>query len=293
MFDRRDFAGALARFDEAYALFPAPGIQFNRAQALHALGRNAEAVQALERFLKEAKDISAEKRAEAEQDLATIRSQLAAERPAAPAQAPKTAAASPTSTVTAVPSAPASPAPPATAASAPASPAPPATATTSAPPPRAVPPEAGLVASAEQRGPVEPQPAARAFSHQGQLGLSLRTDVNASGGWGVVVIPGVTYGATRHLEVGIGALIGFYKGAAAEAAMLLGAGRWKAVMGMRVPAFFVDGVQIGLQPTAGVIVDLNAHFGIAAELTVAYFPFAPDDMQTLWLVPSIRSQIRF
>src|SRR5262245_25388809 len=79
LFDAGDFAAALARFDEAYARFPAPAIHFNRAQALRALGRSAEAGQALERFLKEAKDATPEKRAQAEQQLAEIRRALASD----------------------------------------------------------------------------------------------------------------------------------------------------------------------------------------------------------------------
>lgn len=77
LFDRGDFAGALARFDEAYAKFPNAIIQFNRAQALRSLGRIVEASDAVERFLKEAIDAPVERLREGQQLLQDLQKQLA------------------------------------------------------------------------------------------------------------------------------------------------------------------------------------------------------------------------
>ena len=52
-YDKRDFEGALAEFRAAYDAHPSPAILRNVALSLKALGRNAEAIEALERMLSE------------------------------------------------------------------------------------------------------------------------------------------------------------------------------------------------------------------------------------------------
>ncbi|HET6281521.1 MAG TPA: hypothetical protein VFH73_11150 [Polyangia bacterium] len=68
---------ALAKFTEAYALFPSPKIHYNIGQA-HGLipGHEAPAYEALARFLTEAHDASPELRAAAEAQLQTLRPKL-------------------------------------------------------------------------------------------------------------------------------------------------------------------------------------------------------------------------
>jgi hypothetical protein len=56
----RDFAKALARFNEAYVLFPSPKLHYNRGLALNGLGRRADAFVSFSRFVNETKDPSPE-----------------------------------------------------------------------------------------------------------------------------------------------------------------------------------------------------------------------------------------
>ena len=56
---------ALGAFKEAYALFPSPKIHYNFGLALKGMGRNAEAMEAFDRFLAEANDASPDARARA------------------------------------------------------------------------------------------------------------------------------------------------------------------------------------------------------------------------------------
>jgi hypothetical protein len=78
LFERGDYAGALARFREAHALFPSPRIHFNMAQAHRELARPVEAIEAYRRFLADARDASSEQRADAEHAVAELLRQVAA-----------------------------------------------------------------------------------------------------------------------------------------------------------------------------------------------------------------------
>ena len=78
-------AGALAAFQEAYALFPSPKIKYDFGLAYLGLHREADALSAFEQFLAEAPDAPADKRRRAEQYRETLRARLtAAAAPARP-----------------------------------------------------------------------------------------------------------------------------------------------------------------------------------------------------------------
>ena len=114
LFQRGDYESALGAFNEAQALYPSPKIYFNLGQTYRKLDRVAEAVEAFERFLKDAPDAAPARRKDAEKFLNELRPRLAAMRAAA-AAAPVTAAPPPESAAAtaAPPVAPvASPAPP-------------------------------------------------------------------------------------------------------------------------------------------------------------------------------------
>jgi hypothetical protein len=70
--DAGDFARGLEKFEEAYALVPSPKIFFNLGIAYAGLGRNGEAYDAYERFLREATDANASNRTQARQELDRI-----------------------------------------------------------------------------------------------------------------------------------------------------------------------------------------------------------------------------
>jgi hypothetical protein len=322
-YERGDFQGALTLFDEAYSLFATPVIQFNRAQALRGLHREADAARALEHFLRDATTASPERRAEAEQDLREIqkvlgRLKIVCDTDGAevivddrmvgttPLGAPvwikagshlvKIQKAGARSFVRSIEIAATkehvveatlgtvADKPTATAVAGTAATA--ATAATTAATGGETPPADAGIAAGGSPG----QPAA--MSHARRVGLFLRADLSLIGEAGMVVVPGITYGLNHRFEVGAGALIGYYKGAVGEVRVLLLEGRWKPVVRAAVPVFVVDGAQIGLQVGAGLLVELGAHVGIVAEATGVYFPGAPSDMDKAWFIPSVGTQLR-
>lgn len=78
LFDRGDYAGALARFNEAHRIYPSPKLHFNIAESYRAMARNVEAIEAYRRFLAEASDVSGEQRAEAERHVADLSRRVSA-----------------------------------------------------------------------------------------------------------------------------------------------------------------------------------------------------------------------
>lgn len=78
LYSKGDYAAALVRFREAYALFPSYKIDYNIAVSLEALGRHAEAAEGYERFLKQGKARSPRSiRRTARSSLAALRKRLA------------------------------------------------------------------------------------------------------------------------------------------------------------------------------------------------------------------------
>ncbi|MGC4122174.1 MAG: hypothetical protein QM765_47860 [Myxococcales bacterium] len=59
LLDEGQYLEALKRFEEAYAAFPSPKLQFNLAQTLRELGRDLQALEHYERFLIEARETDA------------------------------------------------------------------------------------------------------------------------------------------------------------------------------------------------------------------------------------------
>ena len=60
LYDQGDIAGALEKFQAAYAAFPSPKLMFNIGQANRELHRHIEALEAFEKFLADAPDASSE-----------------------------------------------------------------------------------------------------------------------------------------------------------------------------------------------------------------------------------------
>lgn len=76
LFNVRNFEGALVEFQRSYELSSQPGLLYNVARTEVALGRLPEAGRTIERYLREATDLSAERRAEVEAMLVQTRSFL-------------------------------------------------------------------------------------------------------------------------------------------------------------------------------------------------------------------------
>lgn len=77
LFAVRNYEGALAEFQRSYELSGMAGLLYNLARAYQALGRYPEAARAIERYLREASDLTPERRAEVEGMLAQTRSYIA------------------------------------------------------------------------------------------------------------------------------------------------------------------------------------------------------------------------
>lgn len=77
LFNDENFSAALAEFETAYRLRPSPGVLYNIGLTQKRLFRYGEAIDALERFIKESTDLPAERRAEAEQLIAEMRALMA------------------------------------------------------------------------------------------------------------------------------------------------------------------------------------------------------------------------
>jgi PEGA domain len=76
LMDQGDDKGALAKFEEAFRLFPSPKILFNMGRAHFALHEEVEALTAFERFLDESPYAPKESREEAERVITQLRPRL-------------------------------------------------------------------------------------------------------------------------------------------------------------------------------------------------------------------------
>jgi hypothetical protein len=74
---KNQYAPALTKFDQAYALVPSPNIHYDRALAYLGLGRNADALEAFEAFLARADHPPPGTREKATRDRETLRTRVA------------------------------------------------------------------------------------------------------------------------------------------------------------------------------------------------------------------------
>jgi hypothetical protein len=76
LYQQGDVAGALEKFNAAYAAYPSPKLMFNIAQANRDLGRPVEAIEAFEKFLAGAADASSETVADVRKSVAELQRKL-------------------------------------------------------------------------------------------------------------------------------------------------------------------------------------------------------------------------
>jgi tetratricopeptide (TPR) repeat protein len=76
LFEQGEYQFALDKFEEAYAVFPSPKLQFNIAQANASLGRPVEALNAYETFVARGADASPDALADAWRSIAELRAKL-------------------------------------------------------------------------------------------------------------------------------------------------------------------------------------------------------------------------
>jgi hypothetical protein len=75
-YEQAEYAAALAKFEQAYALFPSPNLLFNIGQASRELGRPLDAIDAFERFLAEVAEAPLEMFDEAKRSVAELSTQI-------------------------------------------------------------------------------------------------------------------------------------------------------------------------------------------------------------------------
>jgi hypothetical protein len=125
----------------------------------------------------------------------------------------------------------------------------------------------------------------RSSAHDRQIGAFIEFER--------VMLPGLSYGVWRGLEIGAGAVIGYYKGPWLGLRYLLFEGPIKPGLMVAMPMFVVDGrVHPGVQAGATLQWDPSHYFGIYANLGVSYLSGADSNMGAVWFVPGIGVQVR-
>lgn len=317
LLEKGEYAGALELYQAAYARFPSPKILLNLGTVLRQLNREAEALEAYEKFLSEP---TTDRRAKSDVEniVATLR---AAVRPVlqlqvdpagarvfidgsavgeAPIDRPLDAGSHilrvekegflPTSaTVTLklgekqVVSLRLAPNPPAT--SSPGLPGdvlPPAAAAPEIPPPRRGEPEASGPSVAVRE----------TINHEGQLGLTVRSETDARTGEAGAAA-GLTWGLRPWLELGALALIQEAKGVRGTGAFLFRPDSALKPFGrIGVPVFFPDGAVAGIHGAAGLLWDLATHAGVSLDVGVEHFPTMPSLYHKTAVVVGLGVQVR-
>jgi tetratricopeptide (TPR) repeat protein len=153
---------------------------------------------------------------------------------------------------------------------------------------------AGGPTTVEAQTAPQPEPGPEAGTgHRGQIGAVLRGDTGVLPDFGLVVVPGLSYGLSDRFEIEAGALIGQFKGGWAGARYFFSTGSLKPLASLGFPLFSVHGsLTPGIQPGLGLQWDADRHFGLFADVTVSYFPGASDGLGKLWLVPVLGVQGR-
>jgi len=147
-------------------------------------------------------------------------------------------------------------------------------------------------------GPVAtPRPAADTvgpppgLTHRGQLGAVARADIDGRGR-GVAGAFGLSFGVGDHVELSASALVGRDKGVEPALTVLVLQGAVKPRLSAGVPIFFVDGPRPGARIGAGVEWDPIRYFGAFAEAAVSFFPSAPHGYDHVVFIPNAGVQAR-
>ena len=297
LFEAGDAKSALENFLEAYRLFPSPKLLVNIAAAYRRLDRPLDAIDAYERFIREAgKDVSGERIAAARKAVREIEPEVGRIAVVAPAGTRVAIDGEPKGTV-------------------------PVGVLRAKPGQRKVsfkPPEGAEVevvvdvaaagthaARIEDGKPVvvespEPAPAVidhdpgavtARMSHRGRLGATLRADIEGTGE-GAVANVGVCYGLGDRVEVELAALLGENSGVRPGVALFILPGAYKPVVYVGIPIFFADGAKAGVHGGVGLLWDPTPRWGLFAGLGVAHHPGVDEPLDKTVLLPSVGLQGR-
>lgn len=139
-----------------------------------------------------------------------------------------------------------------------------------------------------------PPPREENLSHEWQLGLMARLDVDPIHP-GARLALGPTLGLLGdHFEVGASVLLGRDIGIEPQVTFyFLGRTPYKPFLNAGMPIFFAaDGGHIGVRGAAGFAWDLNTHLGVFGQIGGAYFPGAPAGVAKGVLLPAFGLQGR-
>lgn len=152
------------------------------------------------------------------------------------------------------------------------------------------PQQAPTIFAAEQRTADTPT-RLDAPTHRGQLGVVLRGDFDTFNR-GVLFAPGLSYGLFDHLDVGVSALLGQSRGVEPNLTLYVLKGAWKPLVQAAAPIFPGDGVRTGIRGAVGMQWDPNPVLGLFAAIGGAYFQGIPEGSDHLLLLPSAGLQGR-
>jgi hypothetical protein len=135
------------------------------------------------------------------------------------------------------------------------------------------------------------QPTSSSLSHRSQFGAIARADIDGQFR-GMTAAFGVSYGVAAPVDVSVVALLGREKGAEIGTNVYILQGALKPMISVGVPTFFVEGVRPGARAGVGLMWDPSRHFGAFVQASGMFFPNAPEGYHKLIFVPSIGIQPR-
>lgn len=122
----------------------------------------------------------------------------------------------------------------------------------------------------------------------GRLGVYLRSDIDGNSlGRGAVLTAAVAYRATERLQLGIGGIVAASPGVYAGGTVALTSGRVRPVLLAGVPIQLAEQVLVGVHAAAGVQLGLGRQLGLLMTAGVEHFFRAPADFQRTIFVPSV------
>jgi|GEM_PF-6823307 len=128
-----------------------------------------------------------------------------------------------------------------------------------------------------------------AAPRRGRLGLYARGDIDGNSfGRGAVLTVALAYRASDRLQFGIGGIVGASPGAYVGATFALSTGRIRPVLLAGMPVQFTDGAtMVGVHAAAGLHIAVTRNIGALVTAGVGYFGNAPDNFDRTLFVPSV------
>ena len=137
-----------------------------------------------------------------------------------------------------------------------------------------------------------PVPVDDAHTSDSAFGLTVRMDIDGRGR-GVVGAAGVVYAFDSHWQIAGGGLLGKNPGAWAGIELLLLDGPLRPSVGLSAPAFFVDGLRVGVSGDVGVrwAIAKDTLF-LSVRAALVHFPSVPEGYEQTLFIPSVGSELR-